>query len=65
MVLRQWLSKLIMTYYINRQEGRYHETCDEYDSRSEARAMLSKYQLADHGRAWYYLSTTCRPNWND
>ena len=54
-----------MTYYINRQEGRYHETCDEYDSRSEASAMLSEYQRADHGRAWYYLSTTCRPNWND
>ena len=54
-----------MTYYINRQEGRYHETCDEFNSRNEAVAMLSEYQLADHGRAWYYISKQCRPNWEE
>ena len=54
-----------MSYFINRQEGRYHETCDEYTDRSEANAMLREYQIADHGRAWYYVSTTARPNWNE
>ena len=54
-----------MSYYINRQEGRYHETCDEYQSRSEAYKMLYEYQLMDHGRAWYYVSEKARPNWDD
>ena len=54
-----------MAYYINRQEGRYHETCDEYTDKSEAYRMLQEYQLADHGRAYYYVSRQCRPNWDD
>ena len=54
-----------MTYYINRQEGRYDETCDEYDTRHEAYAMMREYQVADHGRAYYYLSTTPKENWVD
>ena len=54
-----------MTYYINRQEGRYHETCDEFETRTEARKMCAEYQLADHGRAWYYVSSMPRSNWND
>ena len=53
-----------MVYYINRQEGRYNETCDEYTTRTEAYAMLREYQVADHGRAYYYLSTTPKSNWN-
>lgn len=53
-----------MSYYINRQEGRYHETCDEYQSRSEAYKMLYEYQIMDHGRAWYYVSKKARPNWD-
>ena len=52
-----------MTYYINYQEGRYHDTCDEFDSRDEARKMCAEYQLMDHGRAWYYVSTEPRSNW--
>ena len=54
-----------MTYYINRQAGRYDETCDEYTTRTEAYAMLREYQVADHGRAYYYLSTTPKDNWID
>jgi hypothetical protein len=54
-----------MTYYINRQSGRYNETCDEYTTRTEAYAMLREYQVAEHGRAYYYLSTTPKENWND
>lgn len=53
-----------MIYYINRQSGRYHETCDEFDSRTEADRMCREYQYSEHGRAYYYVSRTARPNWN-
>jgi hypothetical protein len=26
---------------------------------------MREYQVADHGRAYYYLSTTPKDNWND
>ena len=52
-----------MTYYINRQAGRYHETVDEFDSRSEADRMCKEYQFGEHGRAYLYVSRVARPNW--
>ena len=43
-----------MIYYINREEGRYHETVDQFDDKAEALAMKSEYQLSEFGRAYYY-----------
>lgn len=55
-----------MTYYINREmAGLRDQTCDEYDTRTEAYAKMREYQVIDHGRAYYYLSTTPKENWND
>jgi hypothetical protein len=54
-----------VAYYINRQAGRYHETVDELDSKSEALKVLPEYQLSEHGRAYYYASPTCRDNWRE
>lgn len=55
-----------MTYYINRQmTGLHDQTCDEYETHMEAHLMMRKYQVADHGRAYYYLSTTPKENWNE
>ena len=55
---------MTMIYYINRQAGRYHETVDEFASRSEAERMRSEYQLSEHGRAYYYVSRVARSNWS-
>ena len=52
-----------MTYYINRQEGRYHETVDQFDDKAEALKMRSEYQFSEFGRAFYYVSQAARPNW--
>ena len=54
-----------MSYYINRQEGRYHETVSEYDNKTEALKDLPEYQFGEHGRAYYYVSQVPRPNWKD
>lgn len=54
-----------MTYYINRYEGRYHETVDQFDYKVEALAMKSEYQRSEYGRAYYYVSQTARPGWED
>jgi len=52
-----------VTYYINRQSGRYHETVDQYETKAEALKMVPEYQLSEHGRAFYYVSTQPRANW--
>lgn len=54
-----------MTYYINREEGRYHETVDQFDDKAEALAMKAEYQLSEFGRAYFYVSQTARPGWED
>lgn len=53
-------------FYINRRdhESRQLETVDEFDSRKEARAMLTEYQISDHG-AEYYISTRCTRDWRE
>lgn len=56
---------LPMAYYINRDSGRYKETVDEYETKEEALRILPEYQLSEHGRAYYFVSTVCRPNWKD
>jgi hypothetical protein len=54
-----------MTYYINRESGRYHETVDEYEDYKEARTMCAEYQFSEHGRAYYSVSTVAFSNWNN
>ncbi len=51
-------------YYIQRKDGRYLETVDEFKSMAEARSMLAEYQLSDP-YARYYISTRCTKGWRD
>jgi hypothetical protein len=49
--------------YIQRKGDGYLETVDEFNTRKEARAMLSEYQLGDpYGH--YYLSSRACKGWN-
>jgi hypothetical protein len=52
-------------YYINRESGRYHETVDEFENRSEAENMKDEYQFSEFGKAFYYVSRVPRENWKD
>lgn len=54
-----------MAYFINRRAGVYDETVDEFETKAEALKILPEYQLVDHGRAYYYVSPTCKDNWKD
>lgn len=54
-----------MTYYINREEGRYHETVDQFNDKAEALKMKAEYQLSEFGRAYFYVSQVARPGWED
>ena len=51
-----------MSVYINLKENGEVETIDEFDTRKEAREMLSEYQMAYHG-AGVYISTRCTNDW--
>lgn len=51
-----------MKYYINRKDGRDIETIDEFDTRKEAKKMLSEYLIAFHGGN-LYISTRCTKEW--
>jgi hypothetical protein len=53
-----------MTYYIQRRGNGYLETVDEFATRTEARKMLTEYQLADPS-ARHYISSRCCANWRD
>ncbi len=59
------LMRIDLMYFINRQSNNYHETVDEYETKSEALKVLPEYQFSDHGRAFYYVSTKCLDNWKD
>ena len=50
-------------FYINREAGRYKETVDEFNDKAEAYKMCSEYQLGEHGRAYYYVSSSALSNW--
>ena len=52
-----------MSYYINREAGCSKETVDEYDTKEEALRMVSEYQMTEHGRAYYYVSSVPCANW--
>ena len=48
--------------YIQRKDGRYLETVDEFETRKEAREMLKEYRLSDRS-AEYYASQRCCKEW--
>ena len=50
-------------FYIQRKDGRYLETVDEFETRKESRAMLSEYRLSDCS-AWFYISTRACKDWS-
>lgn len=55
-------------YYIQRRDriaGNWDtlETVDEFETRREARAMLTEYQMADC--AEYYISTRACKHWHN
>ena len=52
------------TYYVQRKGQGYLETVDEFTTRTEARAMLAEYRMADPS-AVYYLSTRPCKGWTD
>lgn len=47
-------------YYIQRKDSQYLETVDEFDTRKEAKAMLSEYQLSDPYAHYYISSRACK-----
>jgi hypothetical protein len=52
-----------MAYFINRDAGRRKETVDEYETKTEALRMVPEYQMGEHGRAFYYVSSVACGNW--
>jgi hypothetical protein len=52
-----------MAYFINRDAGRRKETVDEYETKVEALRMVPEYQMGEHGRAFYYVSSVACANW--
>ena len=50
--------------YIQRRGDGYLETVDEFDTRKEADAMLSEYQLSDPSASYYISSRACG-NWKE
>ncbi len=51
-------------YYIQRNDGQYLETVDEFETRKEARQMLREYQLSDP-TARHYISIRCCNAWRE
>jgi len=51
-----------MTIYIQRLGQGQRETVDEFETRKEARAMLTEYRMSDPS-ARYYLSQRPCKNW--
>lgn len=47
-------------WYIQRRDGRYLETVDEFTSLREARAMVREYRIADRSAYFYISSRACR-----
>jgi hypothetical protein len=52
-----------MPYFVNRRSGRYDDTFYEFNNKQEALDMASRLQPSEHGRAFYYVSSTCKDNW--
>jgi hypothetical protein len=50
--------------YIQRKDGRYLETVDEFESFKEARAMVKEYRMSDPSVQYYLSSRACK-EWRD
>lgn len=50
--------------YIQRKGDGYLETVGQFETRKEARAMLSEYRLSDTS-AFYYLSSRACREWRE
>lgn len=50
--------------YIQRKGQGYLETVDQFETRKEARAMLTEYRLSDNS-AFYYLSSRACKQWRE
>jgi hypothetical protein len=50
--------------YIQRKDGKYLETVDEFTTYKEAKAMLTEYRLSDP-YAEYYISNRCCKAWRE
>ena len=50
--------------YIQRKGQGYLETVDEFETRKEARAMLTEYQLSDYSAEYYISSRPCN-DWKE
>ena len=51
-------------FYINTRYGGQTETIDEFETRKEAREMLTEYRLAAPVMG-YYLSIRCTREWRE
>lgn len=51
-------------YYIQRKDGSYLETVDEFTTIKEAREMVKEYRFSDYS-ANYYISTRACKAWKD
>jgi len=50
--------------YIQRNGDNQLETVDEFETRKEARAMLTEYQMSDPSAEFYTSSRACK-DWKD
>ena len=50
--------------YIQRKDGKYLETVDEFETYKEAKVMLKEYRLSDP-YAEYYISSRCCKAWRE
>lgn len=48
--------------YIQRKDGKDLETVDQFETRKEARLMLTEYRLSDNS-AYYYTSSRACKHW--
>jgi hypothetical protein len=46
--------------YVQRRDGRYLETVDEFKTYHEAKSMLVEYRMSDPSGLYYLSSRPCR-----
>jgi hypothetical protein len=46
--------------YIQRKDGKYLETVDEFETRKEAQTMLKEYRMADNSAEYYTSQRACK-----
>ena len=50
--------------YIQRKDGKYLETVDEFETYKEAKEMVKEYRVSDP-YAMYYISSRACKHWNE